>query len=111
MKALPATPAPLIGLGMTSLVLGTVALMLSIFPVLGVPLSGVGLLCGIVAAFSALRHGGVELRWTLAGIGMSMASLTVNIAIVYANPGYVPGREAPYPGQETPDRPYVPPPR
>jgi hypothetical protein len=51
------------------------------------------------------------LRWTLAGIGMSAAALAVNIAIVYADPGYVPGREAPYSWQEAPDRPYVPPPR
>jgi len=111
MKALPATPLPLIGLGMTSLVLGTVGLMLSIFPVLCIPLSAVGLVCGLIALFVAFQQGGLELRWTLAGIGMSAAALAVNIAIVYADPTYVPGREAPYSWQEAPDRLYVPPPR
>ena len=111
MSTLPATSAPIVGLGMTALVVGTVGLMLSVFPVLGVPLAALGLLCGFIGLFNAARRGGPELRWTLAGIAASAAALTLNVAIVLAPPGYMQNPDVPQSWQPVPNRTYIPPPR
>jgi hypothetical protein len=105
------TYRPLTGLGMASLVLGTVALMLFFLPVLGIPISVLGLLFGLVGSGVALFRPRVSLRWGLGGIGMSALALLLNIGIVYAPAGYIPtGGQQPPPWQAVPDRPYVPPP-
>jgi hypothetical protein len=111
MNTLPATPAPVVGLGMTALVVGTVSLMFSIFPVLGIPLAALGFVFGIVGLFFALPRGGPELRWSLAGIGMCATSLTVNLAITFAAGTHALTPDVPQSWQEVPNRPYVPPPR
>jgi len=110
MNSLPTTHRPPVGFGMTSLVIGTVGLMLSVFPVLGMPLSAFGLLCGVIGLFLALPSGGFELRWSLAGIAICAAVLAINIAIAYAPAGYLPRPDVPQYWQQVPDRPYVPPP-
>ena len=110
MTRLPLTAGPLVGLGMASLVLGTVGLLLTIFPVLGIPLASFGLLCGIIGLIVAVPCGGSELRWSLAGIGMCGVVLALNIAIVITPSSYLPGRKAPELWRQDKDRPYVPPP-
>jgi hypothetical protein len=95
---------------MLSLVLGVIGPMLFFLPVLGLPLSALGLLIGLFAVALAFRAGGVRLRWSLLGCAMSALALSINIAIVYAPGGYLPGPDVPPRWQPVPDRPYVPPP-
>lgn len=114
MSPLPEPHNPPIAFGMSSVVIGTIGLMLFFLPVLGIPLSAFGLLFGLLgllaAFFGGRAGGGVLLRWTLAGIAVSCLGLAVNVAIAYAPAGYLPGREVPQLWQSSPDRPYVPPP-
>jgi hypothetical protein len=114
MSPVPEAHNPPIALGMSTLVIGTIGLMLFFLPILGIPLSAFGLFFGILALLAALfrtRAGiGVLLRWTLAGIAVSSLSLAVNVAITYAPSGYLPCRKVPQLWQTTPDTPYVPPP-
>ncbi len=69
------TYRPVTGLGMSSLVLGTVGLMLFFLPILGIPISVLGLACGLVGFGIALFRPRVSLRWGLGGIGMSALAL------------------------------------
>jgi hypothetical protein len=101
---------PLMGLGMTSLVLGVIGLLLAFLPVLGIPLSVCGLACGLIGLVGGLFEGGLVLRWGLGGTFLSGMALFVNIAIVYAPAGYTPGPSTPLPWRPPTDRPYVSPP-
>ncbi len=109
MRHLFASKNPLIGLGMTSLVLGTVGLLLFFLPVLGIPLSAIGLLCGVLRLFQPAESG-TTLRWGVGGVAVSCLALAVNVGVAFAPAGYLPGRKVPRPWQAVPDRPYVPPP-
>ena len=114
MSSLPEVHNPPIGLGMSSLVMGTIGLMLFFLPVLGIPISAFGLLFGLLGLLAALfggRIGGAaRLRWTLAGIVVSCMGLAVNVALAYAPAGYLPGRDVPQLWQLPPDKPFVSPP-
>ena len=110
MRTLLSSHSPLPGLGMTSLVLGTIALILVFLPVLGVPLSAFGLLFGLLGFGVALFSSASSLRWSLAGIAMSALALAANLAIANAPAGYLPEPNVPKPWQPVPDRPHVPPP-
>ena len=114
MSTLPEVHSPPIALGMSSLVIGTIGLMLFFLPVLGIPLSAFGLFFGILGLLAMFVGGkarsGTIVRWTLAGIAVSCLGLAVNVAIAYAPAGYLPGRDVPRLWQTPPDRPYVPPP-
>ncbi len=101
---------PLMGLGMTSLVLGVIALLVAFMPVLGIPLSVCGLGFGLVGLVGGLFRGGIVLRWGLGGTFLSGMALFVNIALAYAPAGYTPGPSTPPPWNPPTDRPYVPPP-
>jgi hypothetical protein len=101
---------PLIGLAMTSLVLGTIGVLLAFLPILGIPLSGIGILFGSIGLIGGLFRRGLVLRWSLAGLALSSMALAMNIALLYAPEGYIPSRPVPPPWQPVPDRPYVPPP-
>ncbi len=107
---LPETQNPLVGLGMTSLVLGVIGLMMFFMPILGIPLSVLGLFLGLVGLPAVLLGGGASLRWSLGGIGVCALALLANIAILYAPSGYIPSRDNPPLWQKPFDRPYVPPP-
>jgi hypothetical protein len=102
--------SPLVGLGMTSLVIGLIGLLLFFLPVLGIPISAVGLCFGIAGFLGALFSKAGSLRWSLGGIGVCAVALAVNIAIDYAPQGYLPPREVPRSWRPPNDRPYVPPP-
>jgi hypothetical protein len=110
MASLPSTHRPPFALGMSSLVLGTIGLLLFFLPILGIPISAFGLCFGILGLAAAFFTGGVQLRWSLAGIATSAAALAVSIAIAYAPAGYLPDRDVPQLWQSPPDRPYIPPP-
>jgi hypothetical protein len=108
------TPAyahsPLVAFGMTSLVLGVIAILLFFLPILGIPISAFGLCFGILGFFAALLARGARLRWSLGGIVISALALGINIAVAYAPEGYLADRNVPKLWQPVPDRPYVPPP-
>jgi hypothetical protein len=70
-------------LGLTSVVLGTVALLVFFMPILGLPLSAVGLALGLVGALAALRRPAAALRWPLAGVVICLTALALNAAIDY----------------------------
>lgn len=97
---------PPMGCGIASFVLGMIGLVLFPLPILGGPLSGVALLLGIVGAGYGLYCGAAsDLRWSLAGISLSLLALTVNAAINAApsEPARHDERR-----QLVPTRPYVP---
>jgi hypothetical protein len=110
MRNLFVSHSPLPGLGMTSLVLGTIGLIIVLLPVLGIPISALGLLFGITGFVVALFTPASSLRWSVAGIAMSALALGANLAIAYAPGGYLSERDVPRSWQSVPDRPYVPPP-
>jgi hypothetical protein len=95
---------------MTSLVLGTIALVLAFLPVLGIPISALALFFGLGGLGVAFFAGGASMRWSLAGLLVSSLALSVNLALARAPAGYLPAPGAPRPRQPIPDRPYVPPP-
>ena len=110
MKRLSLTSGPLVGLGMASLVLGTVGLLLALLPVLGVPISAFGLALGLASLLVAWRKGGIRLRWTLAGIAVSALALGANVAIGYADRGFLPTWDLPGLWRQPPGPPTAPPP-
>jgi hypothetical protein len=109
MTALLDPESPLVGLGMTSLVLAFIALLVFFMPILGIPISLCALCFGVVGFIVALFAPRASLRWSLGGIAASCLALGVNLAIAYAPSSYLPDRKVPTPWQAVPDRPYVPP--
>jgi hypothetical protein len=110
MRTLFRTHSSLPPLGMTSLVLGIIAMLLGFLPVLGIPLSACGIILGVIGFGAALCVGGSNLRWGLAGLAASCLALGLNVAIAYAPGGYLPDHNVPKPWQPVPDQPEVPPP-
>ncbi len=101
---------PLPALGMSSLVLGTVALVLAVLPVLGIPVSACGLALGLAGLVAALFGGNASLRWSLAGLAVCSLALGIGLAIAYAPGNDRVGRGIPRPWPGVPDRPFVSPP-
>ncbi len=101
---------PPLGVGLTSVILGTVGVLLFALPILSIPLGAIGLLFGLSGFVLALLSGWTSLRWSVAGIAISALALGVSIAIAHAPAGYLPTRPAPLETQPVPDRPYIPPP-
>src|SRR5262249_15332490 len=102
--------SPLVGLGMSSLVLGVIALLLFFLPILGIPISACGLFFGLAGLGGALFVGGVSLRWSVGGIFFSGLALAINLALAYAPQDYLADRPPREPWRPAPDRPYVSPP-
>jgi hypothetical protein len=95
---------------MTSLVLGIIGLMLFFLPVLGIPISAIGLALGLIGLLRAFAHIGSSLRWSISGTGLCALALLVNFAINYAPWGYIPSRQVPPSWNPPHGRSYVPPP-
>ena len=75
------TPTPLPALGMASLVLGVIAMLLAPLPVLGIPLSGCGILFGVIGFIAAFTVPGTYLRWAVGGLAASLSGqLAMNLA-------------------------------
>lgn len=102
--------SPLPALGMSSLVLGVVALVLAVLPVLGIPVSACGLALGLAGLVAALFVGRTSLRWSLGGLAVCSLALATNLAIAYAPGNDQPGRGVPRSWPGVPDRPFVSPP-
>ena len=105
---LPHSHRPPIGLGMLSVVLGTTGGILVILPILGLPLSVLGALMGLVGIVVALAGGPTRLRSSVLGTLLCVLSSGVNLAVWYAPQGVTPSRPAMW--REAPGRPWVPPP-
>jgi hypothetical protein len=110
MSTLPRTQFSPVEPGMLSLVLGTVALLLFFLPILGIPISAIGLLFGIVGIIVGILTVNGSLRWSLMGSAASLLALAINLAIAYAPAGHSPSPGIVPSWQPVPDRPYVAPP-
>jgi hypothetical protein len=105
---LPRSQRPPIGLGMLSVVLGTTGGILVILPIVGLPLSALGVLMGLVGVVVALAGGRTRLRSCVLGTSLCVLSLVVNLAVWYAPEPHAPNQKAMW--REGQDRPWVPPP-
>jgi hypothetical protein len=78
--------------GMISLVLGTIAFLLFLLPVLGIPISAFGVFFGLVATLLGVFTDRANLRWSLLGLAVSLLALFMILAISLA-PGdaWLPG--------------------
>jgi hypothetical protein len=106
----PTMHDPPLGVGLTSVVLGSLGLALFFLPVLSIPLGGLGLTFGLVGLLLALVRGGTSLRWAIGGVVLSGLALSVSLAIAKAPTGFLPARIMPLDLQPLPERPYVAPP-
>jgi hypothetical protein len=102
--------APLAGLGMTSLVIGLIGMLLFFLPILGGPISAIGLGFGVIGFVGALFSKTTSLRWSLGGILACSVALVVNLAIDWAPTENLPQRIEPALWRQPAARPYVPPP-
>ena len=105
----PSSDPPL-GIGLASVILGSVGTLLFFLPVLGIPLGAAGLAFGIAGLLLAMLGGWTSLRWSVAGMVVSGLALGIGIAIALAPAGVLPNPKGPPVEQSTPDQPYVPPP-
>ncbi|MGA2257841.1 MAG: hypothetical protein ABSG53_24525 [Thermoguttaceae bacterium] len=101
---------PPVGMGLTSVILGSMAALLFFLPVLGIPLGAMGLVFGIVGLLLALLGGWTSLRWSVVGILVSGLTLGIGIAIALAPAGLLPNPKGPSVRENAPAQPYVPPP-
>lgn len=98
------------GLGLTSVILGSIGLVLFIVPVIGIPISVAGLLVGMMGILVAFLGGTASLRLSVAGIVLSGCGSVIIWAIALAPGGYFRPR-AVFPSlPPSIERPYVPPP-
>lgn len=105
------TYGPLVGLGMASLVLATVALILFFMPVLGIPLSACGVGCGVIALVGGIFVPRMSLRWSAAGTALSAIALALNLALAFSpTEQLIPEPEAVSLWQRAQERPFVAPP-
>ena len=110
MANFPRTYVPPAGVGLTSVILGAVALILFIFPILSIPLSCLGLLFGIAGSLMAIFGRWASLRLSVAGIALSILTLVISVAIAQTAAGYLSTPPHSVTEQQIPDRTYVPPP-
>jgi len=99
---------PRLAFGVASFVLGMIGFMLFLLPILGAPISVVGLASGIAGCLVAGATARGSLRWSVAGVVLSCLALGINVAVAYA-PRYATTPTGP-PSESVPDTPYVAPP-
>jgi hypothetical protein len=101
--------SPPLAFGVASFVLGMIGFMLFFLPILGAPISVVGLGAGIVGCLIAGATSRGSLRWSVAGVVLSCLALGINVGVAYAPRGYSPPPAGPA-AASVPDRPDVSPP-
>jgi hypothetical protein len=84
MNAAPTTSESRSVLGMISLVLGTIAFLLFFLPILAIPISGFGLVFGILGTLLATFSTNSNLRWSLLGLAVSLLAMLINLSIIHA---------------------------
>lgn len=105
----PQMQSPPWAFGVASFVLAMIGFMLFFLPILGAPISVIGLAAGIAGCLVAGATTRGSLRWSVAGVVLSCLALAFNVAIAYAPRGYPQAPTGPA-NRSVPDRPYVPPP-
>ncbi len=110
MAGFPKIHLPIVGMGATSLILGAVGLFIFIFPILSIPLGGIGLLFGLIGMAMAIFNRGAGARWSLAGIALSGLTLAIGVSIAQTAAGYLSTPPHSAVEEPVPDRPFVPPP-
>ena len=83
MDPLPNISRAPFGLGSASFVLGAIGLLLCPLPILGAPISSIGLIGGLVGCGLVLAASTGNFRWAAAGVALSALALCVNLAIAY----------------------------
>ena len=109
LNPMAAPPPPPAAFGVAAFILGAIGFLLFFLPILGAPISALGLIAGIVGCIVAGATSRGNLRWALAGFVVSGLALGINLAINYAPRGYSQSPTGP-PKETVPDRPYVSPP-
>lgn len=110
MTRLPPAPLPPVGLGVASFVLGFIGLLFFFLPILGIPISLLGLGAGVFGIMFGGKRTLTRVRWALAGVTVSSLALVVGILITSAPSEYIRSWPPAFDGQQIPHRPYVPPP-
>jgi hypothetical protein len=88
----PETHSESLGLGIASMVLGYLALLLFFLPILGIPISVCGALFGLAGVLISSLSPHASLRWSLAGLALSLFALLINLALYNAPAGLSPDR-------------------
>src|SRR6478672_2315837 len=78
---------PPVGLGLASVVLGAIGLMLFVLPILAIPISACGLVAGGIGVIAAKYSKLIDGRLALAGAGVCLLAIGVELAIAYAPSG------------------------
>ena len=110
MKEFPPPPLPVIETGLAAATLGSVAAVLILLPVISVPLSAIGLICGAVGVISAWYGYPNSLRAAVAGSLLCCITLGTGVLIHFAPRSETPGRGMIPLWEPPPGRPSVPPP-
>jgi len=110
MAALSSSSNPPVGMGLASVILGSVGALLFFLPILSIPLGAVGLTFGILGFLMAIAGRWTSLRWSIVGIVVSGLALGIGVAIALAPYGSLQLPAPPPVWHNVPDRPYVPPP-
>ena len=110
MASLPRSPLAPIGLGILSLVLGSIGGLLFFLPILGAPISALGVLFALAGIVAALFIPTVSLRLSLLGGAVSSAALLINLATAFVPADSLVTPTVPTPWQLPYNRPYVSPP-
>jgi hypothetical protein len=85
MSMMPGACPPRLGLGIASFTLGVMGLLLFFFPILGMPISAIGVLVGIIGLW--VTASAARTRLILTGLVISALALAINIAMFYAPAG------------------------
>ncbi len=102
---------PPLGVAATSVVLGTVAVLLFFLPILSIPLGGCGVLFALAGIAWSRRGDKRSLRWSVAGLLVAGAAVCVGIAIDKAPADRPRTPSIPLHLQHTHTQPYVSAPR
>jgi hypothetical protein len=81
MSTIPDTPADRTGLGAASLALGCVGLCFFFLPVMGIPVSAVGLLLGLIGLAAGRGRTGRGQRLAVSGTLLCLAALALDSAL------------------------------
>jgi len=106
-------PLPPAALGLAGLVLGTIGMLLFVFPVLAVPIGASGACLAIAGMFRAARgdqRRADRFRESIAGLCVSIVAMSIGLAIHFAPVGEAPRHDVPELWQNPEPPPYVAPP-
>lgn len=110
LKELDRFRLPPVGLGLCSVVMGMVGLAFFIVPILGMPISAVGIAAGLAGIIAAWCRQPVSLRLAVAGLLLSTASFLMIWSIDLAASGYFAPSSSRPKLEPIPRRPFIPPP-